>query len=397
MRLARYATSAAAVLTLMAVMATPALAQVDVRVKVDTKAVRDAAQDVAREVRVAVQTALGPEFRRDLHDAIRDLVESFEDWGTAPWGSGERSQSQRFRHTLNDRETRRFNIGASGQLDLEALSGDVTVRRGSGRELVVEIVRDSRGTSDATAKAGLDAIRAVSEERGGRVTIKTVYPNQRGRSEYSVNVDYIVSAPASTRISTRSISGDVVVDGIDGELSVNSTSGDVKITDAARLMSATTISGEITLMNVGAEGLLEASTASGEILATGVKARRLSLQAISGGVTARGIEAGDVKLGCISGDVSFDGELTPRGRYEFSSHSGNVLIAIDGRVGFSFEGSAFSGSVRSDLALQGSRTEPRTSTGRRTDNNRKLSGTFGDGSAVINATSFSGSVTVTKK
>ena len=116
----------------------------------------------------------------------------------------------------------------------------------------------------------------MSEERGGRVTIKTVYPSQRGRSEYSVNVSYIVSAPAGTRISTRSISGSTLVEGIDGEVSVHTTSGDVKITDAARVMSATTISGEITLTNVGAEGLLEASTASGEILATGVKARRLS-------------------------------------------------------------------------------------------------------------------------
>src|SRR5687768_8107810 len=250
MRLARYALAAIAIL---AVTATPALAQVDVRVKIDTKAVRDAAQDVAREVRMAVQSALGPEFRRDLQDAVRDLVESFEDWGTLPWGSGDWGQSQRFRHTLNDRETRRFNIGPSGQLDLETISGDVTIRRGSGRELVVEIVRDSRGTSDATAKAGLDAVRAVSEERGGRVTIKTVYPSQRGRSEYSVNVSFIVSAPAGTRISTRSISGSTLVEGIDGEVSVHTTSGDVKITNAARVMSATTISGEITLMNVGAE------------------------------------------------------------------------------------------------------------------------------------------------
>src|SRR5688572_26405469 len=370
MRLARYATAAAAVLTLMAVTATPALAQVDVRVKVDTKAVRDAAQDVAREVRVAVQTALGPEFRRDLHDAIRDLVESFEDWGTAPWGSGERSQSQRFRHTLNDRETRRFNIGASGQLDLEALSGDVTVRRGSGRELVVEIVRDSRGTSDATAKAGLDAIRAVSEERGGRVTIKTVYPNQRGRSEYSVNVNYIVSAPAGTRIATRSISGDTLVENIDGEVSVNTTSGDVKVTGATRVTSVSTISGEITLMNVGADGLLEANTVSGGIIANGVKARRLSLGAISGSVSAGGIESSDVKLSSVSDDVVFDGALTPRGRYEFIAQSGDVRITIDGRVGFSFEGSTFSGSVRSDLALQGSRTETRPGPGRR---NRNLS------------------------
>lgn len=392
MRLARYVVAAAAIL---AVMATPALAQVDVRVKIDTKAVRDAAQDVAREVRMAVQTALGPEFRRDMHEAIRDLVESFEDWGTAPWGS-ERSQSQRFRHTLNDRETRRFNIGPSGQLDLEALSGDVTVRRGSGRELVVEIVRDSRGTSEATAKAGLDAIRAVSEERGGRVTIKTVYPNQRGRSEYSVSVNYIVSAPAGTRISARSMSGDVFVEGIDGELSASTMSGDVKVTDAAFLTSASTASGDIVLMNVGSQGLLDASTLSGGITATTVKARRISLGTISGGVTARGIESENVKLTSMSDDVTFEGALTPRGRYEFSTHSGDVHLILDGRTGFSFEGSAFSGSVRSDLALQG-RTETRPGSGRRPGTNRNLSGTFGDGSAVITATSFSGSVIVTKK
>ena len=393
MRLARYALATAAIL---AVMATPALAQVDVRVKIDAKAVRDAAQDVAREVRVAVQTALGPEFRRDLNDALRDLVESFEDWGTAPWGSGERSQSQRFRHTLNDRETRRFNIGPSGQLDLEALSGDITVRRGSGRELVVEIVREARGTSETTAKAGLDAIRAVTEERGGRVTIKTVYPNQRGRSEYSVSVNYIVSAPAGTRVSARSMSGDVFVEGIDGELSASTMSGDVKVTDSAFLTSASTASGDIVLTNVGSQGLLDASTLSGGITATGVKARRISLGTISGGVTARGIESENVKLTSMSDDVTFEGALTPRGRYEFSTHSGDVHLILDGRTGFSFEGSAFSGSVRSDLALQ-TRTDTRTGTGRRPGSTRNLSGTFGDGSAVITATSFSGSVIVTKK
>ncbi len=393
MRFARYALATAAILGMTA---TPALAQVDVRVKIDTRVVRETAQDVAREVRAALQTALGPELRRSIEEATRDLADALKDLGDLPWGSGDWGQSQRFRATQSDRETRRFNIGTSGQLDLETISGDVTIRRGSGRELVVEIVRDARGTTDATAKAGLADVRAVSEERGGRVTIKTIYPNQRGRSDYSVSVDFIVSAPAGTRISTRSVSGDVFAEGIDGELSVNTTSGDVKVSDAPRLMSATTISGEITLMNVGADGLLEASTASGEISATNVKARRLSLSAISGSITARGIEGGDVKLTTISDNVIFEGTLTPRGRYEFSTHSGDVLITLDGRTGFSFDGSAFSGSVRSDLALQGSRTTGASRANRRSDS-RSLSGTFGDGSAVISATSFSGSVTVTKK
>jgi hypothetical protein len=322
----------------IAATATPAFAQVDVRVKIDTKVIRETAQDVAREVRQALESAFGPELRRDLNDAVRDLVESFEEWGNRPWGSGDREQNRRFPHTVNDRETRRFNVGTTGQLDLENISGDVTIRQGTGRELVVEILRESRGTSEATAKAGLEAVRAVSEERGGRVTVKTTYPTQRGRGEYSVDVNYIISAPAGTRITTRSISGDVTANGVDGELSVNTISGDIRITDADRVATAAAISGDITLTNVGAEGLLEASTVSGELLATGIKARRVSLQATSGGVTARGIDAGDVKLGSITDDVVFDGTLTPRGRYEFMSHSGDVKITVDGRGGLALGG-----------------------------------------------------------
>jgi DUF4097 and DUF4098 domain-containing protein YvlB len=382
---------------LLGITAVPAMAQVDVRVKIDTKVIKETAQDVAREVRSAIQTTFGPELRRDLQDAIRDLADVFEEWGHLPWGSGDWEQSNRFQHSQTDRETRRFNVGPSGQLDLETLSGDVTVRRGSGREIVVEIIREARGTSDATVKEGLAEVRAVSEERGGRVTVKTVYPSRRGRSEYSVNVGYTVTAPSGTRISTRSISGDVTVDGIDGELTVNCTSGDVKITDAPRLTSVSTASGDVTLTNVGAEGLLEASTLSGEIVVTGVKARRLTLGAISGTVTARGVDAGDVKLSSVADDVVFEGGLTPRGRYEFSTHSGDIQVTLDSRTGFSFDGSSFSGGVRSDLTLQGSRTETRTASRRRTELNRSLSGTFGDGSAVITASTFTGTITLTKK
>lgn len=394
MRLIRCTVAAAAVIGLSA---TPAFAQVDVRVKVDTKAIRDAAQDVAREVQAALRAALGPELRRDLQEAARDIAESFEEFGNLPWGWSDWSQSRNFPAKQTDRETRRFNVGANGQLDLDTLSGDVTIRRGSARELVVEIVREARGTTDATVKTGLAEVRAVSEERGGRVTVKAVYPNRRGRSDYSVTVSYIVSAPAGTRISSRSISGDVSADGVDGELSMSTTSGDVKVTNSTRVLSASTVSGDIVLTNVGSEGHLEASTMSGEVLATGVKARRLSLGSISGSVTARGIEAGDVKLNSMSDDVTFEGGLAPRGRYEFSTHSGDVHIILDGQTGFSFEGSAFAGTVRSDLALQGSRSDARAGTSRRNTGNRSLNGTFGNGSAVIDATSFSGSVILTKK
>lgn len=395
MRFVRYTVAAAAVISLSAA---PAFAQVDVRVKVDTKAVRDVAQDIAREVREAIHTAFGPEFRRDIKHVVRDVSGAIEGLATATWESGDWGQTQRFRAEQTDRETRRFNIGANGQLDLETLSGDVTIRRGSSRELVVEVVREARGATDAAVKTGLAEVRAVSEERGGRVTIKAVYPSQRGRSQYSVSVNYIVSAPAGTSISTRSLSGDVTVEGIDGELSINSTSGDVKVISVTQLAKVSTVSGDITLTNVTAQGLLEASTMSGEILATNIKARRVDLGAIAGGVTARGIDAGDVKLHSMADDISFEGPLTSRGRYEFTSHAGDVRITIDGRVGFTLDASTFSGSVRSDLALQNSRSGGRALAGRRgREDNTSLSGTFGDGSAVISARSFNGEVILIKK
>lgn len=390
MRVIRDAVVTAVILGLTA---TPALAQVDGRVTVDTNGIREAADGM----RAALQSAFGPEFRRDLQEAAHDVAGVFEGVGRALRNAAGWDQSQRYKASQTDRETRRFTIGATGQLDLETLSGDVTIRRGSARDLVVEIIREARGTSDAAVKAGLAETRVVSEERGGRVTIKTAYPRWRRGSGYAVSVSYVVSAPEGTRISTKSMSGNITIDGIHGELSVTTMSGDVTVTDAARLASAKAVSGDVTLTHVGAEDLLEASAMSGAIVITGVKARRLDIGAISGSVTARGVTADEVKLTSMAEDVMFEGTLTARGRYAFTSHSGDVFLTLDGKTGFSFEGSTFSGSVRSELALQGTRTDTRGLGMRRAAGSRSLSGTFGDGSAVVTATSFSGDVVIRKK
>jgi len=191
MKIAWQTLAAAALIT---ATASPAAAQsVDVRVKIDTKAI----QEATREVREAVREAFGAEFRRDITHAARDIAEVFEGLGTLAWHAGDWGQSSRYRASQTDRETRRFNIGASGQLDIETLSGDITVRPSSGRELVIEIIKEARGATDAAAKTGLARVRVDSEERAGRVTVKTVYPNER-QSNYRVSVSYVVSAPAGT-------------------------------------------------------------------------------------------------------------------------------------------------------------------------------------------------------
>ncbi|MDA1307737.1 MAG: DUF4097 family beta strand repeat-containing protein, partial [Acidobacteria bacterium] len=204
--------------------------------------------------------------------------------------------------------------------------------------------------------------------------------------------DYVVTAPAGTRITAKTISGDIAVTRIAGELTVSTTSGDVTVTHADRLLSAKTISGDIELRDVKAEGLLEAASISGDVTATNVTARRLDVGSMSGTATVRNAQTSATSAKSLSGDVVFDGTLASGGRYEFQSQSGSVRLSLDGRTGFNLEARTFSGSVRSDLPLQ---TSGVSSSGRRA--NRALSGTFGDGSATVSATSFSGSVVITKR
>lgn len=382
-----------AAFVLIGAITTPAAAQsVDVRVKVDAQAIREVTREVSQEIRVVMREVFGPEMRRDIQrdiaGASRDIADVIEMFSHTVWSGG----SQRnFPASQTDKETRTFAIGANGEFSLDNLSGDIRIVPGSGREITIDITRVSRGHTEADAKSGLTRVRVETTHRGERVTARTLYPQNERQSSYSVSVDYVVTAPAGTRVTARTLSGDVTVGAMTGDLTINSTSGDVHITGATHVTHAKTVSGDVILDNCASTDVLEAATMSGDVTGTNLKARRVELHSISGSVTGRNVAAQSVKLNSMSDDVIFDGELAAGGRYEFSTHSGTVRLALDGRTGFNFEATTFSGSVRSDLPLK----VENVGTGRRA--NRNMRGTFGDGSATITATSFSGSVIVTKR
>ena len=90
--------------------------------------------------------------------------------------------------------------------------------------------------------------------------------------------------------------------------------------------------------------------------------------------------------------MAFTGALARNGRYELKSFSGEVRLSLEGNSGFEVEANSFSGEVRSDFAIttRGTQSDRR---GRRT----VLNGTFGDGSAVLDLTTFSGSIVISKR
>lgn len=301
-------------------------------------------------------------------------------------GGGREEQVERFTKTVR--------IGANGELDVANIAGDIVISRGGGSEATIEVVKTSRGNSVDDAREMLQLVQVDITERAGRAEVRTRYP--RGdegwfnrRRNVNVSVAYTIAAPSGTRLTVKSISGNVRVKDIKGDLTAESVSGNVQIANGGRLLATKSISGDVEVIDTQVEGGLDAGSVSGSVTFRKVKARRLDLGSVSGSVTLADVDCERVNVQSVSGDIRFDGPLARSGRYELKSHSGEVRVAIAGAAGFEVDANTFSGDVRSDfpITIQGDDRRRRHS----------VHGVYGDGSAVLNLNTFSGNIVITKR
>ena len=292
-----------------------------------------------------------------------------------------------------DRSTRTLKVGANGEVQLANVAGDIVVTRGGGNEVSVEIVKSARGRDDADARELLQMVQVEVTERSGRAEVRVRYPEgeemrRNNRRNFNVSVALNVAAPAGVRIRASSISGSITTRDIKGDVSVESVSGSVRVFSGGRIGSAKSISGNVEVNDTDIDGSFNASTASGSVVLRRVKARQMDLGSISGNVDLEDVECQQLEASSVSGNVRFGGAVAKGGRYELSSHSGNVTAALGGATGFELEATSFSGSIRSDFSF-GSTDSQRF--------RKSIRGVHGDGSAMIELTTFSGSIVISKR
>ena len=289
-----------------------------------------------------------------------------------------------------------YKVGDGAALDLSHLAGDIRVTGGTGSEIKVDATKRVRHRDPEQGKRLLEALRVDVNNFNGRVEVRTIYP-RRGSfgNNVSASVDYVISVPAGATVSLKSISGDISVTNVKGEVRAETVSGDVTINGTPNVAIAKTISGDVTAQNIGTQTTLVLSTISGTVLGTGLKVRALEAGSVSGNVRLVGSDIERLEAKSVSGNIEYDAPLTKGGRYEFTSHSGNVRIVLSGNTGFELDADTFSGSVRSDVPVT-LRAIGRTEQNRR-GSNRAIRGSYGDSSAFLSVRSHSGSVVITKK
>lgn len=300
------------------------------------------------------------------------------------------------REEQTERFTKTLRLGASGELDVANIAGDIVVTQGPGPDVTVDVIKTARSRSVDDAKSLLQLVQVDVLERGGRAEVRTRYPTgdqmqTNNRRNVNVSVSYNITAPVNTRLTVKSISGNIKVSDIKGDVAAESVSGDVRIGGSGRVGTAKSVSGNVEVVDTQIDGTLEAGSISGDVVLRRLTARRIDTSSISGTVRMEDVQCERVDAQSISGVVTFSGPLARNGRYALKSHSGEVTVAITGGTGFELEASSFSGQVRSDVPIT---TRGGVDTGRR---QRTLSGTYGDGSAILELTTFSGNVVITKR
>jgi DUF4097 and DUF4098 domain-containing protein YvlB len=309
------------------------------------------------------------------------------------------AQSSRGRNSeregQDERISRTVNIGANGEIEISNISGDITISRGGGTSAVIEAIKTVRAASADEARSLLALVQVDIVERGTRAEVRTRYPSgdelrRQNRRNVDVSVAFNIAAPEGTRIIAKSISGSISARDINGGLTLETVSGNVRIANAARTVAARSISGSIEIADTKIDGALEAGTISGSVRLRNMSARNVDLNTVSGELELDNITSDRVGGKSISGTILFRGDLQPNSRYELTSHSGSIRLAIPPSSGFEVEASSFSGSINTDIPITMNGDQP----GRR---GRGLRGRAGGGGAILDLTTFSGTINITKR
>ena len=213
-----------------------------------------------------------------------------------------------------------------------------------------------------------NAVRIQAPEAGGaRVVVK---PTTRGLSIKTGSkhvaegsVDLRITVPAWMDLDVSGVQTDVSIDGARGRVRVATIHGDIAVSGGR---------GQIELNAVDQD--IHLADASGVVVS----------ETVNGDLTLQRIESDSVDVSTVNGEIFYEGSLRARGVYRFTSHNGDIAVAIPQTTSATVNVSTFSGEFASDFPVTLQESRP----------GRRYCFTLGKGGARVDLESFQGTIHV---
>jgi hypothetical protein len=262
-----------------------------------------------------------------------------------------------------------YPVGQGAEVDIDVLSGTVTIVAGS--DGVVEVT--------GTLGDGVESLEIDGDEDG--VYIEVEYDEHyHGRQQ--VDTDLTIRVPKGTMLTVETVSASISVDGVHGELDLEAVSGNVDIATMPAALDVETVSGNIYVASAPADSDVSSVSGKIEIQAAGGS---IDVENVSGEIMIHGGVIDDGDLESVSGNITCHAIPGPDGRLDIETMSGIITLVIDSSLTASFDLSTFSGSIENQIGPEPRRTSKYTP-------GKELYFNTGGGGPSISLESFSGSI-----
>ncbi|HEY6307796.1 MAG TPA: DUF4097 family beta strand repeat-containing protein [Candidatus Angelobacter sp.] len=289
-------------------------------------------------------------------------------------------------------------LQVSGPVDLDVSSGSGNITVHTGGSSSVSISAKIHGSNSWLFGGDVDEkIRRIEknppiEQQGNSIHIGRVEDHDLLRN---ISIDYDLTVPAQTHLSSYTGSGDQTITGVQLPLTAKTGSGNVTVDDVAGDARISSGSGDLKIN--GVKGTLRAETGSGNIHAEGV-AGEITASAGSGNIEMHQVAAGDIKVetgsGNVklhgvkgglrastgSGDIQAEGEATHDWR--LGAGSGNITLRLPAQASFNLDARTSSGTLRLN--------RPVTTQG--TISKNHVQGKVGNGGVILDVHTGSGDI-----
>lgn len=200
-----------------------------------------------------------------------------------------------------------------------------------------------------------------------------------------------IDAPRNAVLNIKSQESRMNVDSV-GKVSIKNVVGDIALNNIAGGIDATTYEGDVIVEK--SSGAISVQSVTGNIAVSGASPSEIGdifkAKTNNGAISLQAIEHRQLEVNTNSGSIKYIGEILANGQYAFGTQNGSILLHLPTDSSCKISATYGYGSFNSEIQLQKIEKNSLTQT-------KSLSAMMGTGEAVLNFTTFNGSINIKKQ
>jgi hypothetical protein len=256
------------------------------------------------------------------------------------------------------RKEYRFTVGPGASVSVDTQYGAISVKPGTGNEVVVTATRWS------------DSVEVDQQQHGNRVEIASHL--LQGANPKTGQVDYELLIPVDATLNLHSSTGPLTAERLQGDLTLEGADAAVNVHNFQN-------------------GHVHVRTMRGPIALLDVSNAHVDISSIAGTVHLKSVAGPEVQVTTSSGKIFYDGDFSSNGDYRFSTHNGDIEAFAPANVSADFRAHSLLGRVQHDFPL-----EPRHSRFPE-EVGRSFVGTTGQAASEVVLRSFRGRIRLKRR